>query len=1115
MAMLYQDFADPIVPEGEELAPALLEWFRPLSHPSRRRHSYQFDNYYWSLDISPVVDTAALEFAGALSTFTAIVPPHFLHDYIPVPDDPHRAHVRDVPVFESEELIRVLLDPLHADYADVIAALNVESIEDTVNGEALKLVTAQEPTSRTGDLAAIDWPSALGVGVFKDEYRGLADFMRRGHYVLGLSTRPVRYIRPQLGLEPTSNNYGTGDSLCFGNAANGPHDPVMNGGTDHTAQSGELHYWCDGAIVRPGNMGAGGNPLFSNGGGDQGKIAVEDATGLGETGKLIFRGDYPGRPGMPWGSYTLWEREGGGHGWTDCGGGIWCHPQFQNTGLSGRCIGKTGAQYDADVDDVTVSCETLYARHGMKGVDPISQLNGAGGRARYFAQESFGGADQPWDRVLFDNGSGVWTDLTTPANDATVDDWTLFPVGAANGSRVVFVSSTPASILRLNLSQALVGATIGLTLSQGSGVFAAPPYLSDPSSGLTSGLSMQSIVFVPQLVHAPDTFASGEAFEATGYGVVLTKTAGSVTQAAVGDQTFRRSAAVYIHRWNDAAPTRGLTINESFKQGYKYVLSAKSNYEFVNFRMFGCGFFDNTIRNCAAITFKGCQLAPLQTMQTTGGTTTGATYAAADDGERWWSIDDHLVQSPNDPIFTDTRKGLVAFHGDSPSWYLDIDRWTDVYGMPEGPYLNGGSWPVFVLDGAKFRNTADQIVNMQGDVLFTMFNFGANDNHTLAARGNFVASTYIMRRFGVERFISNEIYTPATGGTDAPVSGSSSSAQDIKFEHGYVLTWNGREDGQQPNHGFAFFGDSDRGPYGDGSGLFTGNEINFVYFKDLNYSFDVSKGIGIAYGNEQAITVNHCTADSCNWFYRINHGVEQAIWAFRYDESAGTYEDITDLVKPTANPAAPGIDMFPASPAAGDMFIVGMKSIMNIPPVRCRLSFTNVAVMGTAVVSTLYYGSAGWTASTPTAGGELTASNTLRIVRPSDFVALNINGTTYYCLAWRLDSGTFSTPPTLNQINGRLRGASAIFTNCVVANPLQGVGHFGGSSSTVHSGFIRSTGLKVIYGAGQDDTTPLWAFGSDTANQNAAAWQGNEKLASVTDAIMDSVFDPDLVTEAA
>jgi hypothetical protein len=408
------------------------------------------------------------------------------------------------------------------------------------------------------------------------------------------------------------------------------------------------------------------------------------------------------------------------------------------------------------------------------------------------------------------------------------------------------------------------------------------------------------------------------------------------------------------------------------------------------------------------------------------------------------------------------------------------------------------------------RNTADQLVNMQGDVLMTILNAGAEDNHTFAIRGGADATEWTIRRVGIEHFLSCELYQPGTGGSDQPVSGSGSGLKNFVAEHGYTVQWNGRQDDQQSNHGFAFFGDSDRGWYSDGTGDFTGRQLNFWAFKDLDYTFDNTRGVCIAEGNEVPLVAQNITAIDCNWLARVNHNFEQAIHAFVFDASAGTYTDITQSVKPTANPVT-GVAIFPATPDDGDMFILALPAFMSNPPVRFNLALTDVASMGTASVSMVYRNdAAGWSTATVLSGGGLTSSNAGRIERPNDYGTVDINGTLYHAFGWRLDSGDFATAPTINQVNGQIRGASLILDGWVCARPKVGVIHFGGTSHTTHSGYIQSSGGKIIYGDGQSASTSLFALNSGSPNQTPAQWQANEKLALNTDAVLDSVFDPDL-----
>ena len=129
----------------------------------------------------------------------------------------------------GEPLIRICLDSLHANYTAVTNALTIRLTQDAAHNANIKVITAVDPITRTGDLAHIDRGN-LGEGVFKDEYVGWQDFQMRGAPLLGQGpySGEVWYIRPRVtyasgtGTPTRVTSYGDSSGKTYGDAMAGP-----------------------------------------------------------------------------------------------------------------------------------------------------------------------------------------------------------------------------------------------------------------------------------------------------------------------------------------------------------------------------------------------------------------------------------------------------------------------------------------------------------------------------------------------------------------------------------------------------------------------------------------------------------------------------------------------------------------------------------------------------------------------------------------------------------------------------------------------------------------------------------------------------------------------------
>lgn len=1049
------------------------------------------------------------------------------------------------------------LDSLATGYAAAIADLASKTstnrgytvtqvVRSASHDSDIKIICAYvdeaDLTGDTAGLAAASYPTEL----CRHRWTTLPGFRMSGFHMLGESVRSWEgaasrvavHIRPQTGPTsgnpglPTGGGYGDGNGLTDYDAGNGPQDNVaLGGGATHLYETGKSYFYKEGAHIRWGHMGAGGNSPSGNGGAGQGILAVEDATGLGAAGKVNFYygGDSsPLGPGMFWGTFTLlqnyavlpFEEFGSGSG-------IFVNGQG-NTASGSQNIGRESLILDAKVEDVTVDEDTLRKRHFLKGHTTLANLDGTGGRGRYYAQAAYGIGEAAWDAVLFNDGSNNWTDLTTAANDATADDFEIMPAGAANGAYIAFIRTAefPGSMF-LNMSQAQVGGTIVPGYSLGSGdVTGTFTNIIDPSSGLTVNMNGE-IAFNPKADWASDTFAAGESFETTGYAFVFRKTGGTVTQAARGDQTLRRARAVFMHRWNDEAPdARGFCLYEAFKNGLRHDLNGKANYEYVNARMAATGFWPQ-MNGCGGVILSGSQLVPYGDLQLGSSNMAPAFQAsqAAKGQKVWWAITDMRVQDKTNPLIQDilaevqNLADLYGVDGDvtadmdalgvNPADYLtaadDLPEWSDIVGCINGPYpgVGGGRWNPLGIDGLRIRKVG-MFLDLMNDAaaIDCYVNENPTDHHSFAMRGDQDADAFSIERLGFEDFLrAVETYAPATGNDDAPVSGSSSGCKNWRFRFGYHHTHNGSVDSGQPTAGFVFSGDNDRGKYDDGTGGDEGNEVLFWGFKGINNETDVS-GSGIANSAEEPVIARGCVFDGCRWAVSLGRSAGPFSTNVIRAEAGGDTEDITQWLKDSGGDflavhtyngsAYTNVTTAANNSTSGDVTAIPISAPVNSALVLvAREPFRRFSVnkdqsrVGGAGVWEYSQGGDTWAAATVTdsTSGFSSGSNdsviNLTLTLPGDWASDTINSTTGYALRWRVTTATVTTAAILNRLQVHTR------------EPLFPTGATGEAFYLgIVNSFVRRFGFATVV-AGVGGPTLAWEY-----RKNDDSWAA---VSSLTD----------------
>ena len=134
-------------------------------------------------------------------------------------------------MFLGSNKIYLCLNSADAGFAAVNSALTNKQTADALHDSDYKIIIADTPAERTGNLAPLA-RSNLGSGLFKDEYVGVRDYMRRGETLLATSSNPYagkqRYMRPELafavgtGAPSVVSSYGKATGMVYGDAYAGP-----------------------------------------------------------------------------------------------------------------------------------------------------------------------------------------------------------------------------------------------------------------------------------------------------------------------------------------------------------------------------------------------------------------------------------------------------------------------------------------------------------------------------------------------------------------------------------------------------------------------------------------------------------------------------------------------------------------------------------------------------------------------------------------------------------------------------------------------------------------------------------------------------------------------------
>ena len=979
----------------------------------------------------------------------------------------------------------------------------------------------------------------------RHRFANLNEFRMMGFHMLGESVRSyegvagrgVRFSQPQNGYTATPQvqgpGYGKGNGRTHADAFNGEQDHrIADGGTTDSAehQTGLTYYVCGTQFPRVSN-GNGGQIDYANGLANAGLIKMADATGLGDAGKIVIRGDYSFDPGLMLGGGRVFDRNADDPSnplpWElyDAANNIYVQGAYQ--GFSGSwSVGKNDMQIDLDVEDNTVDLATFIHRHLIVGQNSLSDLNGAAGRGRFYVEDdNYDTGQTAFDRVIVFDGT-TYTDVIAAASDGTADDFEAFGVGATVGAYIAFVSSTPFSVIRYDPSQAVVGTGLTLEWKYGRASDHAN-FLNQRDDGngwtLTSG---QGIKFNPRSDWAQTTEAPGETFETTGYVVRLEITAGTVTTAGRGDQALKAAAQCFIHRWNDSAPVHGPSFSRTCALRHDFDESGKGNYEVHNLRMIANSAWGH-ISGCTGIRLYGVQLGVQPDMYLDDDNADVAIMASINGNPAWYAKTDRRVQDGDNEIFTHAQYGLVAAHDDDPANYADIPDWSDFAYAGEGPYINNTNLAGWTLDGVTLRHMGrGPVFNIAGDQVLDFTPENA-DHHTYGNLGGHDYSKGVTRRIGCEDVVSNVWYTQGTGNTDQPVLGSGSTIQNMTWEHGWVHTWNGVVDGGQPNYGMHFTGDNDKGAYSDGTGIWQSMLVRFIAFVDLfeGYGGNYKAGRGISQDHDTVLQVRQCSFVRCNWAWTMHNNDPMSMHCFYYDSSAGSYTDITANLR-RSTPTGPSI-LFPADAGLNDMVIFGYPTILDYRPRRADITIGTPAV-GSPTFSTLYWrNDNSWAAASNVVDGTsgFTASGVITTDHAADYGNLNIGGVDYQAFGVRIDSGSFSTVPQASSLAGINLGANLDIEDYVVWKPRRGVGYSqfisGGTGQDLNSARIRDVGCKLYY----DPTTQtaldsFWGWNTSTAfsatpHLDSAAWQSKVKLAANTDAREDSVFGSGLVIAAA
>lgn len=973
-----------------------------------------------------------------------------------------------------------------AGYAAALAALpNATVLGDAVHDSDLKIVEAFVTEEHIDQTAALEnarkanYPTAL----FRHRWTSEENFNALGgQHMLGFSEvsyerdrsgnvmfgRPgMIFIRPQQTFDPVDFNFGNGDGTTHYDAANGSQDPAIDKGLLGTAiwNKGYSFVYCDGSHHRWGDHSNGGNPDQFNGVAAQGLYEVEDATAA-DADKIYVYHDWDMMPAMMTGGYQSWKQ---GTSLTpelyDAANNIWVIGNF-NQGSNVTGLSQTDLALDLDVGDITMSMKLMQERLILQGKVSLSDLNGPTGRGRFHVQDNTDGSDQDWDGVHVWNTS-TFSDITTAANDSTIDDHELLAVSAPNDSYVAWVDSVPFSVLRLNLSQNQIGGTGVWEYSTGSGTWATLTGIVDPTSGFTTLTNTQTIEFNPKLDWATDTVNG-----TTGYAIRWRKTGGTVTTAARGDQSRRRSSALFIHRWDDSAPVDGLSHwgfnsnGQGHIGGYCWELDGKGNVEFVRVRHFGRAAIGN-LNGADHIVFTGCQWGLCGNFTTNSVGTVRHTFQAASYGRRNWAISDHFRQNKNHPgiqrILASMQwavdNGVTTTPDGNPidfTAFDDMPDWNDFFGMDSGIYGSGGTTWFYKVDGAKFRYIGSQLSIMNDS---NVIDLESGDKHAIAKYGTTDGADQIMRRIGIEHHtLATDFYPQATGDLDAPVEGGGAHVRDLNFIYGYNDTWNGKVDGGQPAGGVSMEQDNDSMRYEDGGAL--GQENNTWWFWDFddeaNGDSTEMRGVTCTYSyryrNSDFVppfrvryvsfnNVKRCWRAAKNWgpsgtnlmsfdgvstyalktqWVRPKNGEIDAVKVYNNTTFTTPAVSITRRLDPVTKNTTSSFEVMENAAANGSYLAVVHGNIYD----EIRVDLQTGLVGGTLVLEYSQGGGvfAALTATDGTSGLTNTSETTVTFTPPGDWATDTIDGATGYIVRWRKTAGTVTTACSAQwmQVNERV-----------------------------------------------------------------------------------------------
>lgn len=1029
-----------------------------------------------------------------------------------------------------------LLDSDVAGYAAALSALKsytdakvsfttTQTVRDAANDSTHKIVKAnitEAELDADGDLVDLrtaNYPNELCRHRWStlENFRALGGFHKLGESVRSfeaMAGRSMKFIRKQQTNSYTAENYGElGDGSSHYDALNGPQDPAIDVAAlgDAVWNKATSYVICDGAHVRWGDLGNGGNPDAGNGIFPNGYIEVEDAT-ADPSHKIFAYCDWDMMPGMMFGSYTHWERNGS-PGWDvfDAANGIYVNGYF-NGGFAGTNIGagSTSTLPEGDVDDVTQDQDTLLKRHMIKGTSSLSNLSSTSGRSHFYCQGS--GATSAVPAVHVWDGSS-FTDVTAAASDATADDFEIFAASAPNGAYIALVFDDMVSAFDVNLSQLLVGGTFELQYSRASD-YAQFDSVVDPSNLLTTNTFQQSIKYNPK-----NDWVTGTVNGDTGYVVRIVKIGGTVTQACRGDQLWQRPGAMFLRRWNDSAPTRGLCAYTP-GPGWQWGLNTKGNIEFVRMRVLVAPSVHGNWNRADDVTITGGQWCNIGDMRFNNGLSLNWLFRAGSYGSRYWSIADHNHPTgKDDPFIQDilerVQAGInagidFATNGVDPDLaaFDDMGDWADFSYVNHGPYGSGGEDWQLDTDGFLVRWPGGFLQNDQAQ---TIISVGGIDDHGFAYYGQKDHAGRTYKRIGIENGRNmTDFYAQANGNNDAPVSGASSAHTNAVFSHCY---WSGvgNADAHFPR-AMVFENDADVGNYDDGSGVNTGNKVFFCGAKDIVDPSDGYSGGAFAVISRDTLHqfwYNLVDNPGRDGAFGTNGGFSnngpRSTNAVTFDGTS-TYNDITTNLMDSGNIATP---LFAAG-TAGNVLYMGQLDR------HCRRFTFDITTAGVGAPTLAYeYSSDGstWSAVSNLSDGTsaFTTSGTVTWNRPPDASLITVNGAEKYWVRCRIVSGSFSVIPQADEINTYASAGSIDVQfnrvkNIDVANECRyyKMVHNAGQPFQ-DSGIIIDQNNIIELGPGQDSDTNFYHI-NGVALDTLAQWQARSKPALTNDNLVDSVF---------